>query len=149
LRTAYKGSVSRVVAAWWTQPHVLSFGDKRLTQSGKFMEPGAAEIMGLSFLEGDGGLEEPGSVLLSSSAAKAVFGNSGAVGKTMTIDGEMVVRVRGVYADVPRHSEFASVQFVAPLALFVSANPWAKEVQTNWGYDMVELFVQLREGVDL
>jgi hypothetical protein len=148
LRTTYGANFNRVVAGWWSQEYVLAYGDKRLRQKGRFMEPGAAEVMGLTFLKGDGGLDDPHSILLSASAAKAVFGDEDPVGKTMTIDVNMVVRVRGVYADVPYHSYFRDVLFVAPFELFASANPWVKEVQNNWGYDFVELFVLLRDGVD-
>jgi len=148
LRTAYGGNFNRVVAGWWTQEYVLASGDKKLRQKGRFMEPGAAEVMGLSFLKGTGTLDDPHSILLSASAAKAVFGEEDPVGKTMTIDVNMVVRVKGVYADVPYHSYFKDVLFVAPFELFAGANPWVKEVQHNWGYDLVELFVLLRDGVD-
>jgi putative ABC transport system permease protein len=149
LRSAYGRHVNRVVGMWWTQEHVLAFGDKRLTQQGRFAEPGAAEMMGLSFLTGDGGLEEPGSVLLSASAAKAMFGDVDAVGKTVTIDSKMVVRVKGIYADIPHHSAFANLQFIAPLELFVRANPWAKTALSDWGYDLLEIYVQLKDGVDV
>ncbi|HEY4336205.1 MAG TPA: ABC transporter permease [Puia sp.] len=148
LRTTYGGNFVRVVAAWWSQEYVLASGDKKLRQKGRFMEPGAAEVMGLSFLRGDGGLDDPHSILLSASAAKAVFGDKDPVGQTMTIDVNMVVRVKGVFADVPYHSYFKDVLFVAPFALFAGANPWVKEIQNDWGYDVTELFVLLRDGVD-
>jgi len=170
LRTVYGGNFKRVVAGWWTQEHVLAFGDKKLRQNGRFMEPGAEEIMGLTFVRGGGGsaglgegggssadmatsvapglLDDPHSILLSESAAKAVFGDTDPVGKTMTIDVKMVVRVKGVYANVPDHSYFKDVLFVAPFELFAGANPWVKEIRNNWAYDIAELFVLLKEGVD-
>ena len=167
LRTTYGENFASVVAGWWTQEHVLAWGDKKLRQKGRFMGPGAEEVMGLRMersgeagvdwrdraggeAAGTGGLlEDPHSILLSESAAKALFGDSDPVGTTMTIDVNMVVRVRGVYADIPNHSYFKDVLFVAPIALFAAANPWVKEVQNNWGYDIVEIFVRLREGVDV
>ncbi|HVU97879.1 MAG TPA: ABC transporter permease [Puia sp.] len=149
LRTTYGSNFTRVVAGWWTQEYVLASGEKKLRQKGRFMEPGAAEVMGLRFIKGNGGLDDPNSILLSESAAKAMFGDTDPVGKTMSIDVNMVVRVKGVYADVPHHSYFNDVLFVAPFALFANANPWIKEVRNNWTYDFVELFVLLRDGVDV
>jgi hypothetical protein len=65
LRTAYGGNFVRVVAAWWPLDHVLAFGDKKLAKKGRFMQPGAAELMGLSFLRGQGALDDPHSILLA------------------------------------------------------------------------------------
>ena len=163
LRTTCGNNFVRVVAGWWAQDHVLAFGDKKLRQKGRFMEPGAEEVMGLRMVrgaravDGDGGngaagseglLADPHSILLSESVAKAIFGDTDPVGKTMTIDVNMVVRVRGVYADVPYHSYFKDVLFVAPFELFAAANPWVKDIRNDWGYDIVEIFVLLRDGAD-
>jgi len=148
LRATYGGNFVRVVAGWWAQEYVLASGDKKLRQKGRFMEPGAAEVMGLRMITGSEGLDDPHSILLSESAAKAMFGDTDPVGKTMTIDVNMVVRVKGVYADVPHSSDFKEVLFVAPFELFTGANPWVKEVRNNWAYDFVEIFVLLKDGVD-
>jgi ABC-type antimicrobial peptide transport system permease subunit len=149
LRTVYGANLDRVVAAWWVQDYALASGDLKLTKKGRFMEPGAAEVMGLRMVKGDAGLEDPHSILLSASAARAIFGDADPVGKTMTIDVKMVVRVKGVYADIPYHSQFKDVLFIAPLELFASANPWVKEMGTDWAYDFVEIFVKLKDGVDV
>jgi ABC-type antimicrobial peptide transport system permease subunit len=53
-----------------------------------------------------------------------------------------------VYADIAHHSAFANVEFVAPLSLFVSANPWTKVALTDWGYDFMEIYLQLKDGVE-
>lgn len=148
LRTAYADKFDRVVAGWWLQEHVLAFGDLKLTKKGRFMEPGAAEVMGLRLVKGDAGLDDPHSILLSESAAKAVFGNVEPIGKTMTIDVKMVVQVKGVYADVPANSEFKDLLFVAPFTLFNTANPWVNDVKNDWAYDFVEILVKLKAGVD-
>ena len=149
LRTNYGASFKRVVRAWWPGEHVLAFGEKKLTKNGRFMEAGAAEVMGLSFLSGSGGLDDPHSVLLSATAARAVFGDTDPVGKTMTIDAKMVVRVKGVYADVPNHSAFRDVLWVAPFELFASVTPMMRGAESNWGFDCVETFVLLADGVDV
>ncbi|HXB09683.1 MAG TPA: ABC transporter permease, partial [Puia sp.] len=149
LRTNYQASFKRVVRAWWPGEHVLAFGEKKVVKRGRFMEPGAAEVMGLQMMSGDGGLNDPHSILLSKSAAEAVFGNVDPVGKTMTIDTKMVAKVKGVYADVPNHSEFRDVLWVAPFELFTSVTPGIKNSETNWGFDCVETYVLLADNVDV
>src|ERR1700722_10930598 len=47
LRTTYGGAFRQVVPSWWTRDHVLDVGDKKLTQKGTFMEPGAPDLLAL------------------------------------------------------------------------------------------------------
>jgi putative ABC transport system permease protein len=150
LRTTYGGAFKKVVGSWWTRDHVLFAGDKKVTQKGKFMEPGAADIMALRMLQGDGGaLSDPASILLSASAATTLFGTGPALGQTLHIDGKLTVAVRGVYADLPENSAFKGVEFIAPLDLFLHSDPSMKDNMTNWGYDLLEVFVELNDNVDV
>ena len=149
LRTTYGASFKHVVASWWTLDHVLAYGDKKVTQKGKFMEPGAAEIMALHLEQGSGkALEDRTSVLLSASAAQALFGSADPMGQVLHIDNQMTVAVRGVYTDLPANSAFKGVAFIAPFALFAAENSWVRDVQTDWGYDLVEVFVELADNAD-
>ena len=149
LRTTYGNAFKRVVTSWFTRDHTLGIDEKKLTQKGKFMDPGAADLLGLHLLQGKGtALEDRSSVLLSVSAARALFGEADAMGRTLQIDGKMTVAVRGVYADLPANSIFKDVQFIAPFDLFMASEGWMQEFRTDWGYDMVEIFVELGDNVD-
>jgi len=149
LRTTYGNAFKRVVTSWFTLDHTLRANDKKLTQKGKFMDPGAADLLGLHLLQGKGtALEDRSSVLLSVSAARALFGDADAMGRTLQIDGKMTVAVRGVYADLPENSLFNDVQFIAPFDLFMASEGWMQEFRTDWGYDMVEIYVELGDNVD-
>jgi putative ABC transport system permease protein len=151
LRTTYGGAFKRVVGSWWTRDHVLRFGDKKITERGKFMEPGAAELLALRMLQGEGGaLRDPGSILLSTSAARAMFGSdAAALGQTLHIDGKLSVAVRGVYDDLPENSIFKGVEFIAPLELLVHSEASIKDNTTQWGWDMLEIYVELNDNVDV
>ena len=150
LRTTYSGAFRQVVASWWTRDHVLGFGDKKFTQKGTFMEPGAPDLLALHLLSGEPkALQDPSSILLSASTARALFGDRDAIGQTLHIDGKLTVAVKGVYADIPANSAFKGIQFISPLDLLMHSEASMKELQTNWGWDLVQIYVELNDNVDV
>jgi putative ABC transport system permease protein len=149
LRSVYGGAFTNVTRSWWTQDRILAFGDKKLKRSGKFMEPGGPRLLALTMVKGDrNGLSDPGSVLLSASAARALFGDQDAIGRIMTIDEKMTASVKGVYKDLPGNSQFSDVQFIGSWQLFLDTHIFLRDAQNNWGAGMEELFVQLANKVD-
>jgi putative ABC transport system permease protein len=150
LRTTYGGAFKQVVASWWTRDHVVAFGDKKVTQRGTFMESGAPDLLALHLLSGDPkALDDRSSILLSASAARALFGDQDAIGQTLHIDGQLTVAVKGVYADIPANSAFKGIQFISPLDLLMHSDASMKEVQANWGWDLVQIYVELNDNVDV
>lgn len=150
LRNNYGRQFKHVVLSWWNREHILSFGDTKFTRIGKFMEPEAPGLLSLNMLKGSqDGLKDPSSILLASSVAKAIFGNADPLGKVMTIDNKMPVKVTGVYEDLPNASRFKDVMFIAPWQLFASNDELVKSEMNNWGFDAVEIFVQLADNVDM
>ena len=151
LRTTYASSFKRVVASWWTRDHVLDLNNKKLAQRGTFMEPGAAELLALHIIRGTGTAldNEQGSILLSATAAQAIFGDADPLGQTLHLDSKLTVAVRGVYADLPANSFFKGINFIAPFELFAHSESWVKEERTHWGFDMVQIFVELADNVDV
>ena len=132
LRTHYGNNFTSVVMGSHINDHVLSAGDKTFSRSGAFFEAGAANLLDLTMIDGSGdGLKNPASILLSESAAKACFGNADPLDKPMKLDNDQLVRVAGIYKDIPANSEFASLEFIASWQLMYNAwgmkdwsNPW-------------------------
>jgi ABC-type antimicrobial peptide transport system permease subunit len=150
LRNNYGGQFKQVVLSWWNRDHLLSFGNAKFTRTGKFMEPDATRLLSLNMLKGDrDGLKDPASILLAASAAKAIFGNADPLGKMMLIDNQLNVKVTGVYEDLPNASRFKNVMFIAPWQLFITSDAVMKDQKNNWGFDAVEIFVQLADKVDM
>lgn len=149
LRSSYGNACPQIVLSQWTQDHILSYGDKKLTRKGKFMEAGGPDLLGLTMLKGSGsGLSGTASVLLSATAARSLFGDTDPMGKVIRIDDQAVAAVTGVYADIPANSQFHPVQFIAPWKLYASVHSWVKEEENDWSYDAVEVFVRLNDNVD-
>jgi putative ABC transport system permease protein len=149
LRTTYAGSFKRVVASWWTRNHVLAYDNKKLAFDGKFMDPEALDLLGLQLVRGSKtALQNPASVVIAASTAKAFFGDADPIGRTLQLDSKLTVAVTGVYEDIPANSAFQGVQFIAPFDLFLRSEDWTRELRSDWGWDFGEIFVELADHAD-
>jgi hypothetical protein len=77
LRNKYGSDFKYVVMSRWDEGHILSAGETKISQVGRFMQPDAPDMLSLEMLKGTrAGLKDPSSILLSASAAKAIFGDA-------------------------------------------------------------------------
>src|SRR5215471_4689164 len=74
LRKNY-GSDFKHIAMGINSNEVLTYNDKKVKEEGYYFEKEASEILSLKMTQGTRNLNEPSSILLSSSAARACFGN--------------------------------------------------------------------------
>jgi len=150
LRSHYGELFQHVSLSQWTRNHILSVGEKKFTQKGKFMEPEGPEMLGLKMVEGTKtGLQDPASILISASAAKALFGQDHALDKILRIDNKASVKVTGIYEDIPRNSQYYNLQFISSFELCKSLEPDIKNLLTDWGWDAIEIIVQLKDNVTM
>ncbi|MES2113292.1 MAG: ABC transporter permease [Bacteroidota bacterium] len=150
LRAKYGSDFKHVVMSTNTDNHVLTYGDKKLKQYGNYMEPGAPEMLSLKMLNGSySGLKDAASILLSQSAAKAIFGNADPMNKLMKIDNRLNVKVTGVYANLPNNSEFKDVAFIAPFELYLQSAPWVRTQTDPWGWNAWYCYVQMAGNADM
>jgi putative ABC transport system permease protein len=92
-------------------------------------------------------LNDPSSVLLAASAAKAYFGDENPIGKVFTIDQMAPVKVAGVYRDFPHNSSFADLDFIASWDFWYHANNDLKDMTDAWRPNFVSLYTQLNDNV--
>ncbi|MES3017787.1 MAG: ABC transporter permease [Bacteroidota bacterium] len=151
LRKDYGSHFDQVVLSSGIWPYTLSIGSKKLSQSGVFFEPNGPELLSLNMLSGKrNGLADPGSIFLSESASKALFGNSSPIGKIVNIDnaGNLPVKVTGVYEDMPYNSTFSDVKFIAPWKLFFDSNG-LKNMEDPWRPNSFTTYVLMAENADI
>ncbi len=147
LKTKYGSTLKQVVMAWNVGDHTLLAGEKKLNMSGEFMQPDGMEMFSLNLIHSSGsGLNDPHSILLSESAAAAMFGNEIPLGKVLSIDNRMEVKVTGVYQDLPHNTHFYGVKFFAPWDLLVSHNEWIK--YQGFTNNFLAIYVNLNEHVN-
>jgi len=150
LRNKYGSNFKQVVLTMGADEQILSFAGKSVFQVGKYMQPGGPEMLSLRMLQGRrNGLDNPSSILLSATAAKALFGSDDPMGKTLQINNKQSVQVTGVYEDIPYNSDFKDVNFIAPWDLLVANTNWIKNAKTEWGNTSFSLYVELQPNTTI
>jgi len=149
LETNYKNNFRHIVKASWVQDYILSAGDKKLSAKGQFMDADAPEMFSLKILKGNwNGLNDPYSIMLSASIAKALFGNADPMDQTVTMSNKTRVKVTGVYEDLPVNSHLNSVKFFSPWHLWTSENDWIKKAAHNWDNHFLKIYAEIKPGVN-
>lgn len=140
LRASYGSDFKHIVRMWWQSNHTLAVGDHKVSQNGTYMDGEVLEMLSLNMQRGDwSALRDPEAVVLSASAAKALFGTDDPMGRMVRLDNESDLKVTGVYEDIPNNSTFHSLHFIGTWEHFVSENFWMKEEETNWENTLVTL----------
>ncbi len=150
LRKSYGSDFKNISMASWTDNHILSFGDKKVTKSGNFYEPQIMDMLSLKMLSGThAALNDNHSLIISSSTAKTLFGNDDPMGKTIKIDNKFDVNVTGVYADLPYNSDFNGLTFIAPWQLYIDSRFWPEKTTNPWRNNSFQTIVQIADHADL
>ncbi|WP_222707943.1 ABC transporter permease [Flagellimonas hymeniacidonis] len=151
LRTVYKDHFSHVVTSSFINNELLTVGENgktKISRLGNFMEPGIAHMLSLQMLKGSrDALQDPTSMLLSETTARALFGNKNPMGQNVQIGTAMEAQVAGVYKDLPQNSDFADLTFIAPWQLLKTTANFENRV--GWGNNWFQTYVQLSDGANI
>ena len=149
LRTSYKNDFRYVCRVSWNNDHILAVGDKQLTQPGFYVQPDFPEMFSLKMLRGTrGALQDPSAILLSQTAATALFGDADPMNKIIKVDNKTQLKVGGVYEDLPRNTSFYQEHCLLAWDLYENGEDWVKRNETNWGNHSWQLMVELNPKVD-
>jgi len=149
LRKSFGSDFKYVTMATYNNGHILTHADKKLTKNGTYFEPSALEMLSIQMVKGNkNALHDPSSILLSESTAKAYFGNADPMDKVMTVDNNQVVKVTGVYKDLPENSSFSGLDFISPWELFSNSAGLKKEADT-WRCNCYFTYAQVADNVDI
>jgi len=124
---------------------LISFGDKKLTQTVAAGDPDLLKIYTCPFIYGSkenfaNGLEN---IILSESVSKQYFGDKDPVGETLLIDDRFAFIVQGVFKDFPDNVNF-SFEVMIP---FEKTKDFGQNLD-SWGNNWCYTFALLKEGVD-
>ncbi|WP_422858128.1 ABC transporter permease [Flagellimonas sp. S174] len=156
LRNVYPNDFNHVVMSSFPGDNVLSSKEKNLNKYGVFMEQGALSLFSLHMLKGNqSALNDPNAIVISESTAKAFFGDKEPIGKTMHLNNDAVVTVRGVFEDLPHNSnifetlaafsEGKPLDFIAPWTVYVSMYEWVKTARDRklWDNNSYQVYVEV------
>jgi putative ABC transport system permease protein len=91
--------------------------------------------------------DQPGSIFLSESMAKAFFGAADPMGQNLEID-TSVVKVAGVYEDFPRNSSFSELKFMSTWGFFYNRATWLRTIEDPWRPNFISTYVELADNAD-
>lgn len=132
----------------WSTEHALAVGTNKFLEEGRFVEANAIDIFGLDMqLGAQSALTDPRSIVLSNTFAETLFGEENPMGKMVQLDGELTLVVSGVYADLPKNSEFQGIHYLINFAQFYKQNAWASA--NSWRGSNAQIYVKLKEGVNM
>ncbi|HDZ13770.1 hypothetical protein LCGC14_1034010 [marine sediment metagenome] len=150
IKENYTDYFEHVIRATWVGEYVLATNGESYTQTGQFIEKDALDMLSLDMIQGShASLEDLNAVVLSESAALAIFGTENPIGKAITLNNEMDAVVKGIYKDLPKNNDFANVKFFANWNMVEANEPERFErIKTVWDDWSFQLYVQLRPNID-
>jgi len=124
---------------------LVSFKDKKLTQSVVAADPDLLDIFTCNFIYGskEGFAEGINNIIISESISKQYFGDSDPVGKTLMMDDRFAFIVQGVFEDFPRNSNF-KFNILIP---FEKEKDFGHDLD-EWGNNWCFTFALLKPGAD-
>ena len=139
--------VKHAVVTTHRQSHILTYGDTKLKKQGYTVSEHFFDMFSWKFIKGNAATAIPDaySVVLTQSAAKALFGNADPINKVVRIDNEYDAKVTAIVADVPGNSTF-QFDFINA---FNYSGDYLKQAMTNWTNSSWSVFVQTVPGANL
>ena len=150
VRTTYGSDFKHVLQSSWNSSHILTHGEKKMSKTGSYFEPGVIEMLSLNMLHGTkDALKDPYAIVLSASTAKAYFGDADPIGQMLRVDDKGDVKVTGVYEDIPPNSHFRDVNYLLTWELYLITNDWVRNMKNPWGSNFSQTFVQIADNADM
>ncbi|WP_291909737.1 ABC transporter permease [Chitinophaga sp. CB10] len=123
-------------------------GDKKYEFTGGGAGEDFLDIFRIPVLKGGRDLlQDPNSIVLTRSTAKALFGDTDPLNKIVKVDNQLNLRVTGVIADVPPNAS-VPFDFVFPFKALLPVNEWMQKARTDFGNNSFTCFVKLAPGVN-
>ncbi|CAN5328628.1 ABC transporter permease [soil metagenome] len=128
----------------WGGDHLLTVGDQRLTKRGFYASEEFLTMFEFPLSKGTVNvLAEPGSIVISESLAKLLFGETDPINQIIRVDNKNEQKVTGVLKDVPKNSSF-EFDYLLPWKLN-ETNDWIKRNKTDWDNNSFQIFVELSD----
>ncbi len=127
------------------RPVSIRYGEKSFNIYTGLADPEFFDIFSFHLISGDPSLafSDPLSIILTSEFAQTCFGDEDPLGKTLLVENQLSLTVRGIMKDIPRNTHF-KVNAIAPFALI----GYPEDVdEFDWGGNSLATFVLLKEGV--
>ena len=129
--------------------HGLMVANKKLYVQGTHVAGDFLTMFQFTLLEGKAKnvLNDPYSIVLTESTAKALFGNEDALNKTVRYDNKNDLKVTGILKDVRANSTL-QFNFLVPFSYLESTDSFVKEARSaGFGWTNFATYVKLKPGI--
>lgn len=139
-------NIKRSLVMDWGGEHLLTVNDNRLIKKGYWASEEFLEMFEFPLVKGDPTqvMDDPRSIVISESTAKALFGDEDPINQVIRVDNEHELKVTGVLKDVPANSSF-EFDFVMPWKFREQVQKWVRDNTTSWGNYSFQVFVELND----
>jgi putative ABC transport system permease protein len=139
--------IKKAVVTTYVEPHVLANGDTKLKKNGYTVSEHFFDIFSWKFIKGNASsaISDPSSIVLTESAARALFGNTDPINQMLRIDNDYNAKVTAVLADIPGNSTF-QFDFIRS---FDYSLPYMQRAMNEWTNSSWNVFVQTVPGANL
>lgn len=129
------------------QSHVIKYGDVRLKQNSYTVSEDFFKMFSFKFIKGSAKTAIPDaySIVLTQSAAKALFGNTDPINKVVKVDNDYDAKISAVIEDMPGNSTFQFDYIDA----FNYSNEDTKRSMNEWTNSSWAVFVQTQPGANI
>jgi len=143
---AEHNNITNTVITDWGGDQLLTVGDKRINKRAFFASEEFLNMFQFPLVKGNASqvLTEPGSIVITESTAKALFGDEDPINQTIRLNNEDELKVSGVLKDVPKNSSF-QFDFLLPWKLNETRS-WIKRDKDNWGNYSYQVFIELNDA---
>lgn len=139
-------NIERMCVTDWGGQHLLNVGENRIMKNGYWVSEEFLEMFEFPLIEGNAAqvLDDPRSIVITQSAAKALFGEEDPMNKIIRVDNEHELKVTGILKDIPTNSSF-EFDILIPWKFREQENDWVKRNTTNWGNYSFQVFAELND----
>ncbi|HWB27746.1 MAG TPA: ABC transporter permease [Chitinophagaceae bacterium] len=149
-RTKYGSDFKRVALCSWEFSNIFAYGDKKLSLSGMFAQPDFPAIISLNMIKGNlRSINDPTSIILNQSTARALFGDADPMNKLVKINNKATLKVTGIFEDLPYNGDFRDVTYLASWMYYENSEAWIKNDETEWDDNSFQIYAQLADNVDV
>ena len=129
--------------------HGLTAGGTKLYMTGGHTAGDFLKIFQYPLLKGNANtvLNDPYSIVLTESTAKALFGAEDPINKTVRFDNKNDLKVTGILKDVPANSTF-QFNYLVPFSYYEANNDFVKSARhQNFEWNGFHTYVKLKPGI--
>ena len=139
--------VKRAVVTTYPSPINITYGDVKLKEKGYTVSNHFFDVFSVKFIEGNAAsaITDPLSIVLTQSAAKAIFGNEEPLNKIIKVDNNHNAKVTAIVADMPGNTTM-QFDYIMP---FNYSNEDVKRSMTEWVNSSWQVFIQTIPGANI